>query len=143
MVNVKSHVTVIDELEWIVRNKRWTILSSGSNSHSQLGWNHHDGDPSSGRVEFPPSVDTTSTTVQIACGSEHVLALIKGPSSDQVWGWGWNEHGNLGTGNTSDVPIPAQLLPPLNENGAGRVMNISGMWGGCGTSWICCQYDLD
>jgi len=149
-MSVISNISDVEDIKctWngtfcIVRNKRWSILSSGSNSHSQLGWNHHDGDSSSGRVKFPPSVDTTSTTVQIACGSEHILALIKGPSSDQVWGWGWNEHGNLGTGNTSDVPIPVQLLPPLNENGAERVMNISGMWGGCGTSWICCQYDLD
>ena len=124
----------------VVRNNTWSILSSGSNSHSQLGW---DEDSSSGRVEFPPSVDTTSSTVQIACGSEHVLALTRGRSSDQVWGWGWNEHGNLGTGDTSDVMLPVQLLPPLSENGTRRVTDISGIWGGCGTSWICCQYDPD
>jgi len=149
-MSVVSNISDVEDIKctWngtfcIVRNERWSILSSGSNSHSQLGWNHHDEDSSSGRVEFPPSIDTTGTTVQIACGSEHVLALIKGLSSlstDQVWGWGWNEHGNLGRDNTSDVTVPVQILPP-SENGERQIMNISGLWGGCGTSWICCQYD--
>jgi protein ATS1 len=80
--------------------------------------------------------------LEIACGSEHVLALVSHRNSEcceQVWGWGWNEHGNLGLGHTVDVPTPVRLWPPsdLDE----RVSSIQGIWAGLGTSWICADVD--
>ena len=113
----------------------WSLLSSGSNTHGQLG---HEG--SAGRVVFPNTVNaTTDTSVQIACGSEHVLALIQSrdaiPTS-QIWGWGWNEHGNLGLGNTEDVRLPVRVWPL----GEGISVDVYGVWGGCGTSWIYCEH---
>lgn len=28
---------------------------------------------------------------------------------DEIYVWGWNEHGNLGTGNKEDSDIPVKL----------------------------------
>lgn len=113
---------------------RWYILSSGSNSHHQLGRGATT-DSNSGRVEFPGTVDTKSTTVSIACGSEHILALIRDKSRthSDVFGWGWNEHGNLGVGNTEDIPIPVQIWH------SSEASNVQGIWAGYGTSWICVE----
>ncbi|PPQ69371.1 hypothetical protein CVT26_002526 [Gymnopilus dilepis] len=115
----------------------WKIHSSGSNSDSQLGW-RAESDPKAGIVHFPFNLAAT-TSVTIACGSEHVLALIR-PSSgshqggSQVWGWGWNEHGNLGLGHTEDVPAPVRLWPMGAD-----VVDIHGIWAGSGTSWIAAE----
>ena len=114
------------------RENSWTIISSGSNSHSQLGW-----DPESeglvGAVRFTGSLDRKTVT-KIACGSEHVLLLLRDAfqQTGEVWGWGWNEHGNLGVGNTKDVPTPTCIWPPAAHTGAA----VTGIWAGCGTSWI-------
>ncbi|KAJ7175828.1 regulator of chromosome condensation 1/beta-lactamase-inhibitor protein II [Mycena filopes] len=83
------------------------LLSAGSNANGQL----------------------------VACGSEHVLAsfMVLSSSSTEVWGWGWNEHGNLGVGTTEDVRIPAKIWPleePQVLSGQIRI------WAGSGTSWI-------
>ena len=85
---------------------------------------------SSGIVVFPSTLNTTHTTVQIACGSEHVLALVKSLDQDsatptsQIWGWGWNEHGNLGLGDTEDVKLPVRIWP----FGVGVSVDVSGVW---------------
>src|SRR5258705_411426 len=116
----------------IVRDgSAWSILSSGSNTHGQLGY-----EVPSGRVVFPGTINMTDTSVQIACGSEHVLTLIKSRDATQIWGWGWNEHGNLGLGNTEDARVPVRIWPL----GVGISVDASSVWGGCGTSWIHCEY---
>ena len=40
--------------------------------------------------------------MKVACGSEHTLIV----SNNQVYSFGWNEHGNLGVGNTVNSGIP-------------------------------------
>ncbi|KAH9926489.1 uncharacterized protein B0H18DRAFT_1006391, partial [Fomitopsis serialis] len=50
----------------------------------------------------------------------------------EVWGWGWNEHGNLGI---------VRRRTPVLLYGCGRRMGrlanrAVGIWGGNGTSWI-------
>jgi len=116
----------------IVRDgSAWSILSSGSNTHGQLGY-----EEPPGRVVFPSTINTTDTSVQIACGSEHVLTLIKSRDATQIWGWGWNEHGNLGLGNTEDARVPVRIWPL----GVGISVDASSVWGGCGTSWMHCEY---
>ncbi|CAA7270952.1 unnamed protein product [Cyclocybe aegerita] len=116
-----------------------SVYSSGSNSHSQLGWMPTTNlDKRIGKVVFPYDSDTQKTVVQLACGSEHVLVLILqghdcSSARQEVWGWGWNEHGNLGTGDTKDVPTPIKVWPPNTDDG---LMKVEGIWAGCGSSWI-------
>ncbi|KAJ7608781.1 regulator of chromosome condensation 1/beta-lactamase-inhibitor protein II [Roridomyces roridus] len=80
-------------------------------------------------VKFP-FTNATHRLTRIACGSEHVLACFVLRDSSEVWGWGWNEHGNLGIGTTEDVCVPVRLW-----SGPGDV----GIWAGSGTSWIAVQ----
>ena len=109
--------------------RRWKIYSSGSDSHSQLGWKG-----SENAVQFPRPLYCLDTTIDLACGSEHVLVLLTTTRlhcpTTEVWGWGWNEHGNLGLGHTNDVPVPVKLW---SSEGNPRAVRI---WGGLGTSWI-------
>ena len=111
----------------------WEVLSCGNNSHSQLG---RSADESTvGRVSFPSSLDTQKYAVSLHSGSEHVLALV---ADREVWGWGWNEHGNLGVAHTDDVPSPTKIWPPegpAHDNS----FKVHGTWGGMGTSWICSE----
>ena len=130
-------------------NEEWRIHSSGSNSHGQLGLKLDplNGDiPNSGIVHFPEKLDSKSTTIEIACGSEHILVLSRhNMEVIKLWGWGWNEHGNLGTGNTDDTLLPLKIWS--NEPGFisyfKGVHELIGIWAGAGTSWICCSHNDD
>lgn len=65
-----------------------TITACGSNSGSGSG---------SG---------TVNTTIMMAAGYYHTLAL----KDDQtVWAWGYNNHGQLGDGTTTDSYTPVQV----------------------------------
>ncbi|PPQ83013.1 hypothetical protein CVT25_005253 [Psilocybe cyanescens] len=125
----------------VVANQgKWEIWSSGSNSRSQLGWTPNEDDVV-GVVKFPDHVDRQKSSVSVACGSEHVLALVS--HSDrltEVWGWGWNEHGNLGIGHTEDIPSPVTIWPRKDAVG---ISNVCGVWAGSGTSWICTETEDD
>jgi protein ATS1 len=114
------------------------VYASGSSSKGQLGRSKDFN--TFAPVEFPFTSSTHSIT-QLACGSEHVLCLFSVNQPDaaatweEVWGWGWNEHGNLGTGSTDDVSLPKRIWPddPDPKPSSSRV---GGIWGGCGASWI-------
>ncbi|TFK56404.1 RCC1/BLIP-II [Heliocybe sulcata] len=113
------------------------ILSAGDNSKGQLGFRSS----SDMFVQFP-FTPATHRLLDMACGSEHVLCLFQArsaPSDDwsdrsptEVWGWGWNEHGNLGLGNTEDSPVPVKIWPSQSAPGG----NVKAIWAGCATSWI-------
>jgi protein ATS1 len=112
----------------------WELLTAGNNVSGQLG---RDGGELLARAEFP-FTSATHQLLQVACGSEHVLAsfTVLSSSTTEVWGWGWNEHGNLGVGTTEDVRIPVKIWPREAEQAtSGRV----GIWAGSGTSWIVVQ----
>ena len=126
----------------------WTIYSTGSGAKGQLGYHQSEQSTSSvgtrppsnasvvpRKVTFP--LQTTDTRlVGLACGSEHVLALIEDSShSRSVWGWGWNEHGNLGTGSADDIWEPVRIWP-RSEGASSKQESIGGIWAGCGTSWL-------
>jgi protein ATS1 len=105
------------------------VLSSGANQAGQLG-------RLSGKPTFAP-VDLHldgKLLERIVCGSEHTLVILNPVDGrGEVWGWGWNEHGNLGRGDTSNVQIPTRLWPPS----AGEVDDDPvAVWAGCGTSWV-------
>ncbi|KAF9480355.1 RCC1/BLIP-II [Pholiota conissans] len=120
----------------VVQDKaQWTVFSSGSNSHHQLGWKSNEG-AVVGQIYFTAALDRRGVPPKIVCGSEHVL-ILSTPSSGkraELWGWGWNEHGNLGLGHTEDVPVPIELwtAPKTGD----KILDV---WAGMGTSWICVE----
>ena len=77
-----------------------------------------------------------NTSIQLAAGSEHLLALISDANGSEVWAWGWNEHGSLGLSDTDDVWTPT----PIRLRDIGKMV-VSAIWGGCGTSWLSCEVD--
>ncbi|KAF1798177.1 regulator of chromosome condensation 1/beta-lactamase-inhibitor protein II [Mucor lusitanicus] len=111
--NEMSHLTA----SWI--DAGWhhsALLDSSSSLLHMFGRNDH------GQLGCQTSLARAFT--QIACGSEHTLAITE--DTDQVLAWGWNEHGNCASDKdfTSeavvvDLPAKARIL------GAG-----------CATSWI-------
>ncbi|KAJ3890346.1 regulator of chromosome condensation 1/beta-lactamase-inhibitor protein II [Lentinula edodes] len=115
------------------------LYATGSHSKGQLG-RSLSLEPSTSvqphPVEFPFATTPSKHISRIACGSEHVLALSIRAESDlrpEVWGWGWNEHGNMGSCSTKDVHTPLKLWP--REDDHERAIAV-GIWAGCGTSWI-------
>ncbi|KAI0706101.1 RCC1/BLIP-II [Cytidiella melzeri] len=120
----------------------WSVVSIGSHTKGQLGRHlAKEGAQTHvpGNVCFSFSQGTHRLS-KLACGSEHVLALFKAvrdasqPSHTEVWGWGWNEHGNLGLGHTVDQELPVRLWPP--PLAMGHQPQAVDVWAGCGTSWI-------
>lgn len=117
----------------------WSIVATGDNAKGQLGSQNSDIHAPAVplNVRFPFSCKTHKL-LKMACGSEHVLCLFStdtaSPSqATEVWGWGWNEHGNLGLGHTEDVRQPTKLWPQSTDTPSSRPI---GIWAGCGTSWI-------
>jgi protein ATS1 len=120
----------------------WSIISTGANHKGQLGRHTpelQDGKDiiTPGPVDFP-FTSTTYELVKISCGSEHVLCLFsvrdlphRGPVRREVWAWGWNEHGTLGTGDTEDRSLPVKVWPV--EAGSPEAIDIAA---GYGNSWI-------
>ena len=99
------------------------VVGCGSNSHDQLGRSDLASSSSFLSIPLPPN----RRIMKLACGSEHVLVLLEGGEEAEVWGWGWNEHGNLGDGSLVDVANPKVVWS------TGRVLNV---WGGNATSWL-------
>ena len=115
------------------------LLSAGANARGQLGRRANDNDVSGseaplGAVRFG---DEDAHVLDFACGSEHALAVVEpARGKREVWGWGWNEHGNLGTGLLDDVSVPIKVWPPARLEFEGIIGDVVGVWAGCGTSWI-------
>lgn len=112
----------------------WHIFSTERGKKRQS--EHSNNSPTTQIIPFP--FDTmTRQFVKLACGSEHVLVCLKRVESpgtaSEVWGWGWNEHGNLGVGSTESMNDPT-LIYRTNEGE--EVINV---WAGYSTSWIAVQ----
>ena len=110
------------------------LLSAGANARGQLGRDDSPVLPLAA-ARFPDDV----RVLNFACGSEHVLAMVESQGMAEVWGWGWNEHGNLGTGSLSDVNVPVKIWPPATAEPGRRTGEAVCVWAGCGTSWITCS----
>ncbi|SPO27054.1 uncharacterized protein UTRI_10516_B [Ustilago trichophora] len=98
------------------------------------------------------SLLTSKVTVQkLVSGSEHSLLLAgrhtttpssedshRLPTSTQVWGWGWNEHGNLAQGehDEADRDRPVLLLDGTRYGAAQPKYTPLDIWAGCGTTFI-------
>jgi alpha-tubulin suppressor-like RCC1 family protein len=85
-----------------------------------------------GDDELPSSVGAISltatpgvTATAIACGTYHTCALL---SDSSVTCWGWNAHGQLGSGNTNlvgDDEVPSSLPPAsITRAGAAQVVGL-------------------
>jgi protein ATS1 len=111
------------------------LLSAGANARGQLGRDDAGGAVPLAAARFPDGVQV----LDFACGSEHVLALVESRGMTEVWGWGWNEHGNLGTGSLSDVNVPIKIWPAATAESGRRTDDAVCVWAGCGTSWIGCS----
>ncbi|XP_053576635.1 secretion-regulating guanine nucleotide exchange factor isoform X2 [Bombina bombina] len=59
-------------------------------------------------IEYPACIPCLTGASQIACGSEHNLAVC----GNELYSWGWNEHGMCGNGSEENVPIPTLVVIP-------------------------------
>ncbi|KAG8850580.1 hypothetical protein FRB96_009671 [Tulasnella sp. 330] len=146
----------------------WSILATGSGDKGQLGradpitksgggsaskntnTTAAPVDPIIAPVNFPNQETPATRIKKLACGSEHVLALLDagqpGNELTELWAWGWNEHGNLGFGHKLDRHLPTiidlsdSLQAVRDVTVRHRILDI---WAGCGTSWIAMEIDED
>ena len=85
----------------------------GSNDHGQLGQGH------ANEVDGTVSVQDFSGATVIASGDQHVCGLVG--STGEVFCWGLNDGGQLGTGDLGDWPSARQVsdVPPATMLAAG------------------------
>jgi len=77
-----------------------TLYTWGNNGQGQLG------DAGDGTNALTPQVlDVDFAAVDVAAGQSHMLAL---DTDGNVWGWGTNDFGQLGTGTATQVERPVQ-----------------------------------
>ena len=59
-----------------------------------------------------------SLAVAVSCGSSHTVALARLENGEAgLFGFGWNNMGQLGLGDDKDRGIPARIALPANEKG--------------------------
>jgi len=81
------------------------VYAWGSNTFGQLGTGTTDASSTPMPVAFPPGTVVTA----VAAGGDHSLALT---STGAVFGWGANDHGQLGDGTTTDADTPVSVTAP-------------------------------
>lgn len=102
------------------------LVGLGNNSQAQLGSLDPNLSVSETQLNGIPS------SIKLAVGSEHVLVSDR---SDLIYGWGWNEHGNLGL---SSLTNHAELIKPHDVIWrASKDQNLVKIFAGCATSFIC------
>jgi alpha-tubulin suppressor-like RCC1 family protein len=84
-----------------------TVWTWGRNYNGQLGVGTADMDLHALPVQVPAFGDAAVTSVQTP--DWHSLAL---ESDGTLWGWGSNDHGQLGNGTTNDAHSPAPVMWP-------------------------------
>jgi protein ATS1 len=117
------------------------VVSMGSNTHGQLG-RVNGSMAAMGEVAISTALSVGEVLVKrLACGSEHVVVLCSSTGGrNELVAWGWNEHGNLGVGDTVDRSTPVRV--PLEDYGDAAVRwEVADCWAGCGTSWALLNQD--
>ena len=97
-----------------------TLWGCGWNEYGQLGL----GDGSY-RYTFTQVTTNTDNIKQIYCGGTHTLIL---KNDGTLWSCGWNGHGQLGLGNTTDRTTFTQVTTNVN--------NIKEIYCGSGCTFI-------
>jgi len=109
-----------------VQNNGIVVYGWGRNDKAQLG-NILDGKST---VDIPQLLHTRigeKDIFDVCCGGESIMALT---ADRDIYGCGWNEHGNLSTGNTDDMQeftkiegIHRICSPPPNDTSS-RKKNV-------------------
>ncbi|GAA96138.1 uncharacterized protein L969DRAFT_91592 [Mixia osmundae IAM 14324] len=116
----------------------WTAALALTSSHQVLGWGsdfaHQLGRSNKEAVACVELEHSGLESIsELTCGSAHCLVLGQTHSSPQVWGFGWNEHGNLGLNDgLSSIAIARQVWPA----GGDAVGNAVKVFAGNATSFI-------
>ncbi|KAF9419834.1 putative E3 ubiquitin-protein ligase herc6 [Podila epigama] len=112
------------------------IFDNASSSSQQQPHQHEHHQQQQNQKEHD-SDQRRADIISFSCGSEHTLAVTR---SGGCYAWGWNEHGNCGTGagdheveGLLDVPSPRKV-----SFGSQDQSTPQGKWvqGGYGSSWI-------
>uniref|UniRef100_A0A8C5QVY9 RCC1 and BTB domain containing protein 2 n=1 Tax=Leptobrachium leishanense TaxID=445787 RepID=A0A8C5QVY9_9ANUR len=85
------------------------VYSWGHNAYSQLG------NGSANQALTPSHVSTnliSKKVVSLACGSHHTLVST---SDGEVYAWGYNNSGQVGSGSTANQPIPRKVTSCLQS----------------------------
>ena len=83
-----------------------TVWAWGDNSIGQLGDNYAENSR-----DYAAPVPGLTNAIGIATGGYHDFALC---ADGMVWGWGYNEGGELGLGNADDQPVPVLVSTLTN-----------------------------
>uniref|UniRef100_A0A1D5RIY0 RCC1 and BTB domain containing protein 2 n=1 Tax=Macaca mulatta TaxID=9544 RepID=A0A1D5RIY0_MACMU len=103
------------------------VFTWGHNAYSQLG----NGTTNHGLVPCQISTNLSNKQViEVACGSYHSLVLT---SDGEVFAWGYNNSGQVGSGSTVNQPIPRRVTGCLQNK---VVVTIA-----CGQ--MCCMAVVD
>eukprot|EP01012_Entosiphon_sulcatum_P016721 TRINITY_DN21612_c0_g1_i1.p1 TRINITY_DN21612_c0_g1~~TRINITY_DN21612_c0_g1_i1.p1 ORF type:complete len:925 (+),score=121.39 TRINITY_DN21612_c0_g1_i1:34-2775(+) len=97
------------------------LFSFGAGEWGQLGLGTRRGQP------IPQPVQLAGVTL-IAAGDFHSVALVPSQDEDQIWAWGKNRHGQVGSPLASTVPLPQRVQHPHGV----RVSQLC-----CGRSFSC------
>lgn len=84
------------------------LINWGRNTYGQLG---SDGKARSSSWH-PSSLKFCERIKQVVVGSEHNLALTE---TGNIFSWGWNEHGNCGTGSQENILSPSRVQVAQRE----------------------------
>uniref|UniRef100_A0A8C2JWY2 Regulator of chromosome condensation (RCC1) and BTB (POZ) domain containing protein 2 n=3 Tax=Cyprinus carpio TaxID=7962 RepID=A0A8C2JWY2_CYPCA len=92
------------------------VYSWGHNGYSQLG----NGTTNHGLTPALVSTNLISKKVkEVACGSHHTIALT---TEGEVYAWGYNNSGQVGSGSTANQPTPRRVSSCLQNK---VVVNIA------------------
>ncbi|KAI9227499.1 MAG: regulator of chromosome condensation 1/beta-lactamase-inhibitor protein II [Piptocephalis tieghemiana] len=105
-----------------------TLYSWGREDLGQLGRTSSSSFKEPGPVTLPSS--SSASILSYCCGSEHSLLLMASEDGNLLYGWGWNEHGNLGQDPCTSIPSPFAIPNPCKN----QAMQV--IYAGCGTTFI-------
>ncbi|XP_057350503.1 RCC1 and BTB domain-containing protein 2 isoform X4 [Manis pentadactyla] len=88
------------------------VFTWGHNAYSQLG------NGTTNHALVPCHISTNLSNkqvIEVACGSYHSLVLT---SDGEVFAWGYNNSGQVGSGSTANQPIPRRVTSCLQNKAA-------------------------
>ncbi|NXV58701.1 RCBT2 protein, partial [Molothrus ater] len=100
----------------VLATEEGEVYTWGHNAYSQLG----NGTTNHGFIPCQVSTNLVNKKViEVACGSHHSMVLT---SDGEVYTWGYNNSGQVGSGSTANQPIPRRVTSCLQNK---IVVNIA------------------